>query len=74
MYDAHTDLKIPSKKESVLKHMSLLHHQNLTDWTYKWICDVWCKYYFRSAAIDEIYLENNDDSIMAHKANVMYSV
>ena len=54
--------------------MYLLHHQNPTDWTYKWICNVWCKYYFRSAAIDEIYLENNDDSIMAHKANVMYSV
>ena len=74
MYDAHTDLKIPSKKESVLKHMSLLHLQNLTDWTYKWIYNLWYKYYCSSAAIVEIYLESNDDSIIAHKANVMYSV
>ena len=74
MYDAHTDLKIPSKNESVLKHMSLLHLQNLTDWTYKWICNLWYKHYFCSAAIDEIYQKDNDDSMIALKANDMYSV
>jgi hypothetical protein len=74
MYDAHTDFKIPSRNESVLKHISILHHQNLTDWTYKWICNVWYKYYFSSVAIDQIYLENNADSMIAHIVNVMYSI
>ena len=51
--------------------MYLLHHQNPTDWTYKWICNLWYKYYFSSAAIDEIYLENNVDRLIVRKANVM---
>ena len=58
----------------MLKHMSVFHHYNMTDWTHKWICNVRYKYYFSSAAIDEIYLENNDDTSIVYKAYVMHSV
>jgi hypothetical protein len=74
MCDAHAGQKKQNKNESELKHMSPLHHQNLTDWTYKWICNLWYKYCFSNAAIDEIYLENNVDSVIVRKAYVMYSV
>ena len=38
------------------------------------MCNVWCKYYFRSAALDEIYGKDKDVSLIVHDANVMYSV
>lgn len=60
MCDAHIDLKKQNKYESVLKHMSFFRHHYMTDWTYKWSCSVWYKYYFSSAATDEIYLKNYD--------------
>jgi hypothetical protein len=74
MYDARADLKKQNKYDGVLKHKSFFQYQNLTDWTYKWLYNLWYKYYFSSAAIDEICLESNYDSIVAHRANVMYSV
>jgi hypothetical protein len=67
-------MPLQNKYESVLKHMSPLHHHNMTDWTYKWLCNVRYKYYFSSAAIDEIYLENHDDCMIFRKVIDVFRV